>query len=64
MRIILNPDSNKVKEIKEVVQKNDGYCPCAVVKCEDTKCMCKAFREQTEPGECHCGLYVKVGEEK
>lgn len=39
MRIILNPDSEKVKEIKELVQKNDGYCPCAVVKCKDTKCI-------------------------
>ena len=62
MRIILNSDSKKVKEIKELVQKNDGYCPCAIRKTEDTKCMCKAFREQTEPGECHCGLYMKVGE--
>ena len=28
-------------------------------KTSDTKCMCKAFREQTTPGPCHCGLYVK-----
>lgn len=26
----------------------------------DTKCMCKAFREQDYPGECHCGKFVKV----
>ena len=24
------------------------------------KCMCKEFREQTEPGECHCGRFEKV----
>jgi ferredoxin-thioredoxin reductase catalytic subunit len=26
----------------------------------DTKCMCKAFREQEESGVCHCGLYKKT----
>lgn len=25
---------------------------------DDTKCMCKEFREQ-ESGWCHCGLYYK-----
>lgn len=45
--------------IREKLKDNDGYCPCAVTKSVDTKCMCKAFREQTTPGECHCGLYVK-----
>lgn len=46
--------------VAELVRQNDGYCPCAVDKTEDTKCMCKQFRDQKEPGPCHCGLYVKV----
>lgn len=62
MKIILNPDINKRKEVLQAVKDNSGYCPCAIVKNEDTKCMCKAFREQLTEGECHCGLYVKVGE--
>lgn len=35
--------------------------PCLVhmQKTPDTKRMRKAFREQTTPGPCHCGLYVK-----
>lgn len=46
-------------DFKEIVDLNDGYCPCAV-RSEDTICPCKAFRDQDEPGECHCGRYAKV----
>lgn len=30
-----------------------------IVRSEDTKCMCKEFREMEE-GTCHCGLYIKI----
>ena len=46
--------------IKALVDRNEGYCPCAVIKNQDTKCVCKQFREQTTPGLCHCGRYEKV----
>jgi hypothetical protein len=49
------------KSIKALVDENDGYCPCMVQKTDDTKCMCKQFREQTE-GVCHCGRFEKVVE--
>lgn len=39
--------------------ESDLHCPCKVKKNEDTLCMCKEFREQNEPGYCHCGLYYK-----
>ena len=48
------------KDIKHLVDENDGYCPCTVVKNEDTKCICKEFKEQKEPGVCHCGRFEKV----
>ncbi len=48
------------KDIKRLVDENDGYCPCALVKDKDTKCICKEFREQTTPGACHCGRFEKV----
>lgn len=48
------------KSIKALVDANNGYCPCMVVKNEDTKCMCKEFREQTTSGLCHCGRFKKV----
>lgn len=42
------------------VEANDGYCPCMIRKTPDTKCMCKAFRDQETPGRCHCGRFEKV----
>jgi hypothetical protein len=51
----VNPD------IAKLVAANDGYCPCAIERTPDTKCICKAFLEQEE-GLCHCGRYVKVNE--
>lgn len=56
--IKLNNNKNLVKQIHKALKDNDGYCPCAIQKTEETKCMCKEFREMTE-GECHCGLYIK-----
>lgn len=55
----LNPDTNKVRAIREALKENDGYCPCAIHKSSDTLCICKDFKEQSTPGPCHCGLYVK-----
>lgn len=46
--------------VGDLAKANGGYCPCAVLKTEGTKCICKEFREQTEPGLCHCGRYEKV----
>ena len=58
MSIYLNEDKEHVKLIRENLKKNNGYCPCSLVKSEDTKCMCKEFRD-TEHGWCHCRLYYK-----
>jgi hypothetical protein len=49
--------------IKELVEENGGFCPCAIVKNEDTRCPCKDFREQRMPGKCHCGRYEKIERE-
>lgn len=62
MKITLNPDEGYVKEIRTALKKNGGYCPCSLTKTEDTKCMCKEFREQ-KSGMCHCGLYKKSEED-
>lgn len=56
--IKVNPDGEEVNRIREALAKNGGYCPCSLYMTPDTKCMCKAFREQEE-GWCHCGLYFK-----
>lgn len=54
MKIIeINPD------VRHLVEQNNGYCPCMVVKNDDTKCMCREFKEQ-KSGLCHCGRFEKV----
>lgn len=61
MRIRLNKNKELVEKIKKKLKERDGYCPCRLFKNEDTKCMCKEFREMIDaeiPCECHCGLYV------
>ena len=60
LKIILNEDKELVKEIRKAVKENQGYCPCAAIKTNDVKCMCKEFREQKVEGYCHCKLYKKV----
>lgn len=67
MKIVENPDKEYVTKIRRKLKENNGYCPCRVLKNEDTKCMCKEFREmieRKEPGMCHCGLYVIEEEDK
>ena len=59
MSIRINSDEYLAREAQKQVMENDGYCPCALYRTKDTKCMCKEFREQ-EAGECHCGLYIKI----
>ena len=58
MAMKLNPDKEHVRLIREGLAANGGYCPCALVKNADTKCMCKEFRKM-KSGYCHCGLYYK-----
>jgi ferredoxin-thioredoxin reductase catalytic subunit len=59
-KIVLSEDKEQVAKIRERLNANEGYCPCRISKTPDTKCMCKEFREQTESGVCHCGLYKKT----
>lgn len=56
MKIRIKPNT---KDILEAVKVNNNYCPCKLTKNEDTKCICKEFREQKHAGECECGLYIK-----
>ena len=53
-RLTLTKDQIKAEKIIKAIYKNDGYCPCRLIKSEDTKCPCK---EMIESQECHCGLF-------
>lgn len=59
--IKVSSDTKHVENIRIKLKETGGYCPCSLIRNEDTKCMCKEFREMAE-GECHCGLYVKTKE--
>lgn len=61
MKIKTNPDKEKVKEVRDKLKANEGYCPCRLIKSPENKCMCKEFLEQ-KSGYCHCGLYYKEEE--
>lgn len=62
MKIKVNPDKDYVEQIRKALKENNGYCPCSLTKNDDTKCMCKEFREM-KCGMCHCGLYIKENDE-
>ena len=63
MKIRLNENADVVKVVKEGLKKTGGYCPCMRDQNDDTKCMCKDFREKVKDpnfeGYCHCMLYYK-----
>lgn len=67
LKILPTPDTEYFNNIVKKLNENDGYCPCRITKNEDTKCMCKEFREQIKnqtPGFCHCHMYLLKEEEK
>lgn len=63
MKVKLNDNAEIVKMIKEGLEKTGGYCPCRRERTEETKCMCKEFKDQIKDpdfeGYCHCLLYYK-----
>lgn len=63
MKIRFNENPEIVKTVKEGLKRKNGYCPCVLQISEDTKCMCKDFREKIKDPEfegfCHCMLYYK-----
>lgn len=64
LKIKVNENKEVVNTIREGLKHTGGYCPCLIERTEDTKCMCKQFREQDTEGYCHCGLYQKVNVEE
>ena len=67
-KFTLNPNEEIVQIVREGLKRTGGYCPCRTERSEDTKCICREFREQLEDPEysgfCHCMLYYKPSEKK
>lgn len=61
---IIKLSTLQAKKINKKLKDNNNYCPCALIKDETTKCMCKDFRDKIKDntffGTCHCGLYKKI----
>lgn len=64
LAVKLNPNKEVVDAIKQGLKETGGYCPCRTERTDDTKCMCKEFKEQIKDpnfeGYCHCMLYYKT----
>ena len=64
MKVTFNPNKEIVETVQEGLRRTGGYCPCRRERTEDTKCMCREFREQIADenfeGYCHCMLYYKA----
>lgn len=62
--IVKKNTDDRYKNFDKVIKKNDGYCPCALLKDDSTKCICKDFVEKIEnpefEGKCKCGYYIKI----
>ncbi len=58
-----NEDKSIVESVREGLKRTGGYCPCVLQKTEETKCICREFKEQiADPefeGYCRCMLYYK-----
>lgn len=63
MAVRLNEDAEIVQTVREGLKRTGGYCPCRLERTEETKCICREFRDQiADPdyeGYCHCMLYYK-----
>ena len=63
MKVRFNENQEIVDTVKAGLERTGGYCPCRLERTEETKCMCREFREQIRDPEfegfCHCLLYYK-----
>lgn len=62
LKIIPNPDKKVYEEVSQAVKDCNGFCPCfyPMDQSPGRKCICKYFKDQTEPGPCHCGRFIKI----
>lgn len=59
LKIFPNPDKEVYESVTKEIKANDGYCCCRIVRNENTRCMCKDFKEQQVEGSCYCERFIK-----
>lgn len=60
LKIFPNPDKEVYESVTKEIKANDGYCCCRIVQNENTRCMCKDFKEQQVEGLCYCERFIKT----
>ena len=51
-RVVVNPDGIFVRNLKQRIRRNNGFCPCKLERKPDNKCPSREFREGRG---CDCG---------
>lgn len=59
LKIFPNPDKEVYESVTKEIKANDGYCCCRIVRNENTRCVCKDFKEQQTEGLCYCERFIK-----
>ena len=54
MAVRFNEDKAVVEKVQEGLRAKNGYCPCVLQMNEDTKCMCRDFREKIADPDFEC----------
>lgn len=54
---MLNPNNKVVNALLQMIERNEGKCPCSGNTSEDLHCPCSNYRLYDE---CTCGLYKKI----
>lgn len=61
-RVRFNPEwsHSKVKQFRQKIKENDGYCPSVEEKSALTKCVCQKFKDMGDREcVCPCGLFQR-----
>lgn len=62
IKVLQITKGDNYNEITEGLKQTNNQCVCVpkYAWTDDTLCVCKAFKEQTTEGHCHCRRYKKV----
>lgn len=62
MKVEVYANQEQEEMIRAAIKIANGHCPCVLERFrnEDTKCMCKDFRDLPVGSICNCGLYIKT----
>ena len=60
MQININPDKDFVAHMRKALKDNNGFCPCAIVRSEDSVCVKSSVRWRKEPAIADCTSRLRI----